>query len=84
MDDKMKMEELLNVTKGTCDLYMHGAIESSTSNVHAAFDSALCESLKMQNEIYSMMSKKGWYTSERAEEQQIQKVKQKYTAGQTQ
>ena len=28
MDDKNIMENLLNCTKGACDLYMHGAIES--------------------------------------------------------
>ena len=32
MDDKMIMENLLNTTKGVCDLYMHGAIESSCTS----------------------------------------------------
>ena len=36
--DKEIMENLLNTVKGVCDLYMHGTIESSTQNVHAAFD----------------------------------------------
>lgn len=47
--DKEIMENLLNTVKGVCDLYMHGTIESSTQNVHAAFDDALEESLCMQN-----------------------------------
>ena len=43
MDDKCIMENLLNVTKGVCDLYMHGSIESSSPNVHRAFTDALNE-----------------------------------------
>ena len=40
MDDKTIMENILLTTKGVCDLYMHGAIESSTENVNTAFKSA--------------------------------------------
>ena len=45
MNDREIMENLLLTTKGVCDLYMHGTIESATQNVHTAFDSALRESL---------------------------------------
>ena len=41
MDDKCIMENILLTTKGVCDLYLHGTIESSTANVHQSFDSAL-------------------------------------------
>ena len=50
MDDKCIMENLLLTTKGVCDLYLHGTIESSTQNVHQAFDQALDSSLCMQDE----------------------------------
>ena len=33
MDDKCIMENLLLVTKGACDLYLHGSIESPTAFV---------------------------------------------------
>ena len=46
MDDKCLMENMLLTTKGVCDLYMHGTIESATANVHCAFDKALKDSLK--------------------------------------
>mgnify|MGYP004535658009 CR=1 FL=1 len=80
MDDKSLMENMLLTTKGVCDLYLHGTIESSTANVHGAFDKALQDSLSMQDEIYKKMAAKGWYPSEQAEPQKMQKVKQKYTA----
>ena len=68
------MENMLLTTKGVCDLYMHGTIES---------DKALKDSLTMQDDIYKKMAAKGWYPSEQAEPQKIQKVKQKYSANAT-
>lgn len=78
MDDKPLMESILMVTKGVCDLYMHGTIESPTPNVHFAFDRALQETLSMQAEIYKQMSDRGWYPVEQADQQKIEKVKQKF------
>ena len=57
--------------------------ESATANVHCAFDKALKDSLTMQDDIYKKMAAKGWYPSEQAEPQKIQKVKQKYSANAT-
>ena len=81
MDDKCLMEGLLLLEKGGCDLYMHGTIESPTTSVHRAFDSALQESLNMQDSIYSQMEQKGWYTTENAEQQKIDQVKQRFASG---
>ncbi len=78
MDDKCIMENLLNVTKGACDLYLHGTIESPTMNVHQAFDNALNDTLCMQDDIYRKMSAKGWYTTEQAEQQKISKIKNQF------
>ncbi len=80
MDDKCIMENILLTTKGVCDLYLHGTIESSTSNVHSTFETALQDSLSMQEEIYRKMASKGWYPTEQAQQQQLQQVKQKYAA----
>lgn len=78
MDDKCLMENLLLTTKGVCDLYLHGTIESSTADVHQAFDNALNESLSLQDQIYKKMSAKGWYSTEQAEQQKITKVKNQF------
>ncbi len=78
MNDKEMMGNILNTSKGLCDLMMHGAIESGTANVHSAFKNGFNEILSMQNEIYSKMSSKGWYTGEKAEQQRIDTVKQKF------
>lgn len=80
MDDKCTMENILLTTKGVCDLYLHGTIESSTANVHQAFSTALNDTLTLQDSIYKQMSQRGWYTTEQAQQQKIDQVKQKYTA----
>jgi len=78
MQDQEIMENLLLTLKGACDLYMHGTIESSSANVHQAFDSALGETLDMQDSVYKAMEQRGWYQGEQAQQQEISKVKQKY------
>ena len=78
MNDQAIMENLLLTTKGVCDLYMHGTVESSTQNVHHAFDTALSDSLCMQDDIYKQMTNKGWYQTSQAEAQQIAQVRQKF------
>lgn len=82
MNDEQLMENILLLQKGVCDLYMHGTIESGTTNVHQVFNAALSEGLCMQDEIYAKMTAKGWYPVEQAEQTKIDKVKQKYSTGQ--
>ena len=79
-NDRQIMENILLNLKGECDLMMHGAIESSTPNVHSTFTKAFNEALGMQNEIYAKMAAKGWYPSSTVEQQKIDNVKQKFRA----
>ena len=79
MNDRFIMENLLLTTKGVCDLYMHGTIESGTPNVHDTFDKALNKSLCMQDALYQKMSSKGWYPTQQADQQKIDQVRQKFS-----
>ena len=79
MNDKEIMEGILLTTKGACDLYMHGAIESGTPKVHQAFNTALNDAICMQDNVYKQMSDHGWYTTEQAQQQKLQQVKQKFS-----
>ena len=79
MDDRCLMESILLLEKGACDLYMHGTLESSTSNIHQTFDCALDNSLKLQSSIYNEMSAKGWYPAEQAEQKKVNQLKQKFS-----
>ena len=78
MNDKEIMENLLLNLKGECDLMMHGAVESSTADVHSAFTQGFNDVLAMQNEVYAKMAQKGWYPAENSQQNEINKVKQKY------
>lgn len=78
MNDKQIMENLLVCLKGECDLMMHGAVESATPEVHAAFCQGFNETLRMQNEVYAKMAQKGWYPTSSVEPQSIDAVKQKF------
>ena len=79
MEDKLIMDNILTSTKGACDLFMHGTIESATPDVHSAFSQVLNDTLAMQNAIYNKMSEKGWYPSEQAPQQKIDAAKQKFS-----
>ena len=80
MNDRLLMQDMLMLEKGVCDLYMHGAIESSTVNINETFKNALNDSLAMQDEIYKKMEQKGWYQTEEAEQSKISSLRQKFTA----
>lgn len=79
MDDRNLMENLLQLEKGACSMYLNGTLESGTMNVHQTFDQALNQSVQMQDQIYQKMSQKGWYQPEQAEQQKAQQVKQKFS-----
>lgn len=79
MDDRNLMQDILLLEKGVCDLYMHGAIESSTQNINQTFKTALNESLTMQDDIYKKMESKGWYQTEQAQQDKIDTLKQKFS-----
>ncbi len=82
MNDKEIMENILLTTKGVCDLYLHGSVESATPQVHEAFTTALNDAICMQNGVYTQMESRGWYQSEQEQPQKLQQVKQKYASAQ--
>ena len=78
MEDKELMEKELLIIKGVCDLYLHGTLESTTAEVHQAFQEALEETLNMQNKAYNLMAEKGWYKTDAVEQTKIDSTKQKF------
>ena len=79
MNDKQLMEDLLLLTKGACDLYVHATIEASTPTIHNVFKDLLSTTLDMQNETYATMDAAGWYSKSYATPDKIQQVEQKFT-----
>ena len=81
-DDRNIMENMLLLEKGVCDLFMHGAIESSTAKVRNTFEDSLHTALSMQDQIYTRMEQRGWYSADQAESNKINSVKMKYSSAQ--
>ena len=79
MEDRDILEKQLSLTKGLCDLYMHGTIESTTKEIHDTFKYALNESLNIQNKIYNLMKDNGWYQTDTADQTKIESTKQKFS-----
>lgn len=79
MEDRMLMEGLLWDTKVMADLCLHGSIESATEEVHKTFLIGLKEVMTMQNDIYTLMSNEGWYTTDEVEEKKLEKARQKFS-----
>ncbi len=80
MNDRDLMENILLLEKGVCDLYMHGAIESSSSDVHQAFSQSLNTALNIQDQIYSQMQAKGWYQTQQVDQSKINSLKMKFSS----
>ena len=78
MTDRDYMENMLLLEKGGCDLLMHGAIESSSTDVHQTFATSLGAALRRQEQIYGKMEQKGWYSGEQAQQSKINEVKMKF------
>ena len=78
MNDRDLMENMLMLEKGACELFMHGTIESSSTDVHQTFNTSLNASLRLQDEIYSKMQSKGWYPTEQVQQCRLNEVKQKF------
>ena len=79
MDDRNLMENMLLLEKGVCDLYMHGTIESSSTDVHQTFSNSLNTALNIQEQIYSMMENRGWYKTEQADQSKMDTVRMKFS-----
>ena len=80
MNDINIIKNLLILEKASCDLYMHGTLESSTKEMHNEFKKALDNSIEIQNELYNKMAEKGWYNPEKAETEKIESTKSEFSS----
>lgn len=78
MDDKIIMDTALSLTKGMCDLLMHGSIESQEPKLNKMFIDSLMKYLELQQEMYMEMQNQGLYNAETVTESKISKVVKKH------
>ena len=61
MNDKLIMGNYLLILKSTVEVYVHGTLESSNSNVRELLKDSLNDTLTSQANTYDLMVKNGWY-----------------------
>ena len=65
IDDKFIMEEYLIILKGTCEVYVHGTLESSNDDIRSILKHGLDETMKNQASTFELMkeiaSKRIWF-----------------------
>lgn len=61
MNDKLYLENYLLALKSTVEVYIHGTLESSNSDVKHTLKDSLNEILTCQEDTYNKMNELGFY-----------------------
>ena len=76
--DREMMDDALDSEKAMTGLYNTCANECAGAALKAQVMSLLCETHQMQTEVYDEMSRRGWYTTEQAPQEKVEKAKGKF------
>ncbi|WP_040197724.1 spore coat protein [Candidatus Soleaferrea massiliensis] len=76
--DKEMMTDALSAQKFITDNYNIWANECATQQIKSELMNILNEEHQIQMELFTEMSKRGWYPVQAAQQPQIDQVKQKY------
>ena len=74
MDDQLLMENYLLVLKSTMEVYVHGTLESSNTDIRKVLNDGLDSTLKHQEDTYNKMVENNWYQVNNVKESDIKKV----------
>ena len=74
MNDQILMNNYLLVLKSTVEVYVHGTLESSNSDVREHLKSCLDNIMSMQADTYDKMVERDWYQVNNVEESNIQEI----------
>ena len=61
MNDQLLMDNYLLILKSTNEVYVHGTLESSNSDIRQMLKNGLDKILESQANTYDLMTKYGWY-----------------------
>lgn len=62
MTDELIMNNYLLLLKSTCEVYVHGTLESANDSVRNVLKSGLDNILLEQHNTYNLMVDNGWYS----------------------
>lgn len=78
LDDKTMMDDSLHSENQITANYDLTANECATPNIKTEILNILNEEHQIQGEIFNEMQSRGWYAVEAAEQQKVDKAKQKF------
>ena len=78
MNEQQKLNDLLTSQKYLTGVYNSYCNEAATGAVRSALTSILSDEHRIQEEIFTEMSTRGYYPLEKAEENKISSTKQKF------
>ena len=79
-DDKEKLTDALSSEKYLTEDYNAFTSEAATPEVKCCLQNILCEEHDISHGLFCEMSERGWYATEKAEENKINTTKQKFAA----
>ena len=74
MNDQVLMDNYLLILKSTVEVYVHGTLESSNSDVRNLLKEGLDETMSNQAMVYDKMTNYGWYNINNVESNEISKT----------
>ena len=81
MSDQVLMDNYLLILKSTMEVYVHGTLESSNSDVRNMLKHGLDETVLHQARTYDEMTKFGWYTINNVKASDIKQIINKIKQG---
>ena len=78
-DEKMKMTDLLTSQKSLCALYNTYCCEAAGTEVRNSLADLLADEHRIQTELFSEMSTRGWYQTEAAPQNKVQETTDKFS-----
>lgn len=82
-DEKLKMTDLLTSQKTLCSLYNTFCCEAAHTEVRNSLADLLADEHRIQTELFSEMSTRGWYQTEQAQDEKIQAERMKFASAVT-
>ncbi len=84
LSEKELMHDLLASEKQVCSAYNVGITESSCTNLRQHLTNCLNDTQNIQSQIFDAMRQRGWYQIKKAQPQDVQSAKTKYSQEQQQ
>lgn len=78
-DDQQKLTDLLNSQKFLTGVYNTYCCEAATPSIRSTLASVMQEEHRIQEALFDEMSTRGWYQTEKAEQNKLDTEKQKFS-----